>query len=402
MPRLGIAPSRLPPVKRLLIPHLAIWIVGAAVVRIGLIPPETCPPVDAGQIETAIRDAGQWIARGIDETGRYTYGYQRDLDRINLGYNSARHAGTTTALFLLAAGGDDTYVDVADDALDYVFERLTVRNEWTGFTDPSGDVALGANSLFVAALAQRRLATGDPRHDELMRAVGRFIVSQEVADGQMLAWWDDVSERPIPGVYGQFATGEAAWALALLHRLFPDEGWDAVSLRILGYLAGERVRAEGYTTRVPDHWAAYALAELGPGLLDEDLVAYARRLAGYFATRIRFESQRTGEGINLLVRWYPGTPSGVGTAGEGLGALFRLAGVDARLADLRAGMADTLGCLAGMMVERQARAAEAAGFARPDLVEGAWFYRGYTQVDDQQHVIAALHQSLPALEEAQT
>ncbi len=385
--------------KRLLIPHLAIWLVGGAIVRIGLVPPETCPPVDPTRVEAAIRHAADWIGRGIDDTGRYTYGYQRDMDRVNRGYNTARHAGTTTALFLLAAGGDDTYVKVADAALGYVFERLTVRDDWTAFTDPSGDVALGANSLFVAALAQRRIATGDPRHDELMQAVGRFIASQEEADGKMLAWWDDGSGAPIPGVYGQFATGEAAWALALLHRLFPGEGWDAVSLRVLRYLATDRVRAEGYTTRVPDHWAAYALAELGPGLLDDELITYARRLAGYFATRIRFESQRTGEGINLMVRWHPGTPSGVGTAGEGLGALFRLAGVDPRLGDLRAGMADTLGCLAGMMVERQQSAADATGFSRPDLVQGAWFYRGYTQVDDQQHVIAALYQSLPAIDE---
>ena len=107
-----------------------------------------------------------------------------------------------------------------------------------------------------------------------------------------------------------------------------------------------------------------------------------------------------GFGVNLLVRWYPGPPSGLGTAGEGMAALWRLAGVDSRLDDMRPGMVDDLGCMAGMAVDRQFDAAAAAVYPRPELVEGAWFYRNYSQIDDQQHTIAALLEILPALEQA--
>ena len=51
-----------------------------------------------------------------------------------------------------------------------------------------------------------------------------------------------------------------------------------------------------------------------------------------------------------------------------------------------------------MMVSRQVTAAQAGAFGRPDLARGAWFYRGYTQMDDQQHVISALLSALPVIE----
>ena len=114
--------------------------------------------------------------------------------------------------------------------------------------------------------------------------------------------------------------------------------------------------------------------------------------------RLRFEAQRRGTGINLGVRWVPGPPAGVGTAGEGMAAIWRLAQEDPRLADLVPNVEDRLACFAGMMVERQATAAEAAGYSRPGLVQGAWFYRGYVQMDDVQHVMAGLAASLPVLE----
>ncbi|MFQ5554066.1 MAG: hypothetical protein ACE5GC_01685 [Acidimicrobiia bacterium] len=386
--------------KRLLIPHLAIWLIGGAIVRIGLVPAEVCPPVTEAQVVNAVGEAGGWIARGIADSGRYTYGYFADVDRINPSYNAARHAGTTTALFQLAASGDGRFLPVAESGLRYMLDRLVVRENWTAFTEGI-DVRLGANGLFLAALAQRRLATGDRTHDVLMRSVGRFIIGQQEPDGRMHSEWDGRTGSPVPGVYGQFATGEASWALALLHRAFPDEGWADAALLTARYLAGQRDRVEGHFTRVPDHWAAYTLAELGRELLDETLIRYARTLAGFFATRIRFESQRTGEGINLLVRWFPGTPAGIGTAGEGMGALYRLAASDPRLDDLREGMTDTLTCMAGMMVDRQTLGEEAGTAARPDLARGAWFYRGYSQVDDQQHVISALHQARAAVLESE-
>ena len=43
-------------------------------------------------------------------------------------------------------------------------------------------------------------------------------------------------------------------------------------------------------------------------------------------------------------------------------------------------------------------AASAAAWPRPELVAGAWFYRGYTQMDDEQHVLSGLLSAIPVLE----
>jgi hypothetical protein len=133
--------------------------------------------------------------------------------------------------------------------------------------------------------------------------------------------------------------------------------------------------------RPSDHWAAYGLATLAPAGLSEAEVDYARLLSGYFGFLVRLESQRVGRALN------PFSESGasLGTVGEGTTALWRLAGEEPRLADLRDDLGERSACLAGILVERQAAPSS------PDPRErGAWFADGYTQMDDQQHAVAAL------------
>lgn len=386
--------------RRLFVPHLALWVLGAAALRVAVVPAEICPDVTAAGVRTAAVAAGDWLERGMGEDGRYLYGYDRASDSINDDYNIVRHGGTTMALYQLAAAVDDRFLPAAEAGLGWMLDRVFETGpEASAVAAPGRDAQLGTTAFVIVALTQRRALTGDKSHDGLMRRLGNFVLGQRDGTGGLLAFWNRVTKSPVPDLYGPFATGEALWALAELDRALPGEGWAEAAVPSLRYLAsGERERREGYLARLPDHWAAYALEALDPQLLDDDLVAYARRLAGYFSMRLRFESQRTGEGVNLWVRWYPGPPAGVGTAGEAMGALYELAGRDERLADLREGMADRLTCMAGFMVERQINPVEAATDPRPALTEGAWFYRDYTQVDGQQHVISALIGALRALE----
>ncbi len=386
---------------RLLFPHLALWVLGAAVVRIGLIPPESCPPATAADVRIAITEASDWLARGLDGEGRYVYGYFRDEDVVSAQYNLVRHAGAVYSLYRVQSAGEGDTLAAADAGLGFILDRLVPAGDGVAFGLRGQRVELGANGLFLVALAERRAATGDPRYDGLMRDVARFIAGQQEPNGAMRGFWDPET-GPVPGVYGIFATGEAMWGLVRLHQAFPEEGWGEPALHTARYLANDRDRLEGEVTMYPDHWAAYGMADLAAAgiRLDADLVHYARRLAGFFSVRTRFESQRTGHGLNLLVRGWPGPPAGVGTAGEGAAALWRLAGADPRLADILPGLEDDLRCMAGMSVARQVSPAEAAGYARPGLVRGAWFYRDYSQVDDQQHTIAALVDLLPILDRA--
>jgi len=377
-------------VRRRLAIHLSILIVVLAVVRIAVVPAEVCPPATAADARRSIDAATAWLVRNVQPDGRYLYGYHRDTGTVDPGYNEVRHAAIVMVLYqAYLATGESDLLTAADAGLDRALGRLFDHGDWIAWSP--GETTSGGNALLLSGLVFRRQAVADPSHDELMRGIGRFLLAMQLPDGSIASDWRG---GPV-GNYAQYSTGEAAWALALLDQVFPGEGWAEAAARTVDYMAEDRDRAEGRFSRLPDHWAAHALADLRPDLLTDSRVAYARQLAGYFSIRMRFESQRLGTGINLWVRWYPGTPAGYGTAGEGMGALRRLAS-DPRLEDLAAGMDDRISCAAGIMVDRQVKPGEAIRDA--GLEDGAWFYRGYSQMDDQQHTITSLLEALPVLD----
>ncbi len=215
-------------------------------------------------IEAAAVGAASWIERNQREDGRYLYEYDRDADRVLPGYNIVRHAGVTMSLYQLARAGHTEVLDAADAGLDVMLDDLVPAGGGRAFTEPGASQArLGASALMAAALAQRRDATGDDRYDRELRALGRFMEGQISTGGQMLALFDLQADVPVPGETSRYATGEAAWAFAQLHNLFPDEGWDVPARRVVDYLATARDEVEGLV--IPpwaDQWAAYALGEM--------------------------------------------------------------------------------------------------------------------------------------------
>lgn len=384
--------------KRRLALHLSIWVLGAAVIRVAAVPAEVCPAVDAAGVRLSIDEAVAWVERNIRPDGRYLYGYDRGIGEVNTGYNTARHSGVLMALYQVHAHtGSGTALAAADAGLAHAIQDLIDHEGFMAWS-PGGDVPTGANALLLAGLNIRRAATGDTGHDELMLGLARFLLNQHQPDGRIWAHWSPATREP-RRTLGPFATGEASWALALTAKVFPEEGFAEAAATTVDYLASvERSRIEGRIARLPDHWAAYTLSSLPSELLTSDRVDYARHLAGFFGVRLRFESQRRGDGINLLVRWFPGPPAGVGTAGEGLGALWRLSEREPGLSDLRQNMEDRILCTAGFMARRQVDATEAQRWPDPTLAQGAWFYRGYTQMDDQQHVLSTLLSALQVIE----
>jgi hypothetical protein len=192
-----------------------------------------------------------------------------------------------------------------------------------------------------------------------------------------------------------FFTGEILWALARLHAEFPDGGWDVPARRVSTYLATERDDAERRLPPVSDHWGAYAWDEIAawPAPLTDDELAYAERQAGLFGLQVRYESQRRESGLARLTRGPHALPAGLGTVGEGLGGIRRLAGREPHLDVDHEDLDDRLTCVAGMLTERQTHSDD------PRL-DGAWFRADdVTQLDDQQHAVSALLAALPVLED---
>jgi len=386
-------------VRRLLI-YAGVFVLGALVLRVAVVPAEVCPSLSAAEARSAIAEAAGWLERGARPGGRYTYGYDRETDLVSEDYNITRHAGVMMGLYRLAAEtGDEEALAAAEHGLPFVHANLVRHDDWTAFAEPGQDAQLGASALVAAALVQRRLATGDTGEDDLLHELSRFLLAQQQADGSVLGTWSLESERPLPGEYAKFGTGQTLWVFALMDGLFPDEGWDEPARRLARFVATRRDDVEGYFLTFPDHWAAYGLAQLGPEGLGEPEIAYARRLAGIFGLNSRLESQSGGTGLRRLMRGEPASGAGLGTVTEGLAQLWRLSLADPRLGDLTDDLERRLRCTAGRTVDRQIDRVEAEAAPRPLLARGAWFTEaGYTQMDHQRHPLSGLLAALPLLE----
>lgn len=379
--------------RRVLLSTAVVWLVGFGTLRLSLLAPESCPRVDDDRALEAATAAAEWIEAGQQADGRYLYEYDRSDAEARPGYNIVRHAGVTMSLYQLAAArdGDDTeLLAAADTGLEYMLDRLEPAGDGRALVDRgSSEARLGAGALMAAALAARRDATGDPRYDRELRALGRYMTGQIEPSGRALDAYDLVEDAPLPDQTSRYSAGEAGWAIARLNTLFPDEGWDAPARRVADYLATARDKAEGMDFAPwPDQWAAYLLSELAPSGLNSDQVTYARALAGRFGMLIRSESQKSSWPVPVVDPKARG--AGLGVWVEGLGSLTRVAAVDDRLADLRPALEDRLNCGAGLLAERQVSAQKADDYDQPDLVQGAWFRDGLTRMDDQQHALSGL------------
>jgi small neutral amino acid transporter SnatA (MarC family) len=358
-------------------------------------PPEHCPTVTTAQMRTSAQSAVDWFARNQHADGSWLYLYDADTDRTTPEYNVVRHAGAVMGLYQAAAAGMPRALSTADRGTAWTLDRLTTRDDWTTVF-LGGEIPTGATALLVAGLDIRREATGDRRYDTLLRRLARFLVAQTQPSGAVLASYDPIHDRPVPGEYSKYYTGEAYWALARLHRTFPREGWGEVADRIGAYLATKRDHMEHHWPPIEDHWAAYGLSETvrfperGRPPLTADELGYARSQAELFGAETRWISERFAPWGAIVRGPHKPRGGGYGVMDEGLAGLWRTAVADPRLADLGGPLAERATCMAGLAIAAQSDAADAAGAPNPSRVEGAWFRDGETRMDDQQHALAGL------------
>jgi small neutral amino acid transporter SnatA (MarC family) len=363
-------------------------------------PPERCPSVTPGELQSSAQAAVGWFVRNQNADGSWLYLYDADTGSTPAEYNPVRHAGVTMGLYQAAAAGLPGAMRSADRGTEWALDGLLERSGWAALA-ADGEVETGATALLVAGLEIRREATGDTRYDGLLGRLGRFLLAQTEPSGAVLASYDPARAAPVAGKHSKYFTGEAYWALARLHRAFPGEGWGEAADRIGAYLATSRDEVEDHWPPIPDHWAAYGMAETvefaerGGLPLTKHEVDYARRQAELFGVQARWLSQRYGPWGALVRAGYEPRGGWYGVIGEALTGWWLTAREEPRLADLRDPVAERAVCIAGLAVSAQSDRADAASYARPGRVEGAWLRDGETRMDDQQHALAALLRTIP-------
>lgn len=352
--------------------------------------PEGCTRPSDDELTSAAQLAVDWFGANLRADGRFVYRYDRDRATEEAGYNDTRHAGVMWSLWQAESAGIEGAGAVAERAYGYVEQRIrpTVLGPafGTGTTVDSG-----STGLLVAALDERRLATGATDLDPLLIDLGHTLVGAVGADGSVSA---SIHVDDGPGdTRSPFFTGEVMWALARLHLTFPDEGFAEPARRIRRYLVHDRDRVESPWPPVSDHWAAYGFETMDrwpdPPLISDAEEEWRSRQLGLFSLQVRYESQRRG-GITMLTRGPIALAAGVGTLGEGIGShLLQLDRNNERASD-RAALVERADCAAGLLVSRQVDAEAAGDDPEPQRTLGAWFRRGDTQMDDQQHALSAL------------
>jgi small neutral amino acid transporter SnatA (MarC family) len=369
-------------------------------------PPERCPSVSADELRRSAQATVDWFVRNQGTDGTWLYLYDAEGDSTPSEYNEVRHAGVTMGLYQAAAAGLPGALSSADRGTEWALDRLLERDDWAALVF-DGRVATGSSALLAAGLAIRREATGDSRYDDVLRRLGRFLLAQTEPSGAVLAEYDPTSGAPVAGEYSKYYTGEAYWALARLHRAFPDQDWGEAADRIGAYLATSRDEVEDYWPPIPDHWAAYGQAETVEFPerrrlpLTEHEVDYARRQAELFGFQARWLGQLFGPWGRLVRGSYEPRGGWYGVVGEALTGWWLTAQEEPRLADLREPVAERATCVAGLAVSEQSGGEDAASAARPERVDGAWFVDGETRMDDQQHALAGLLRTIPIVEAAE-
>ncbi len=368
-------------------------------------PPPPCDVATEPELLETVDASADWMARALRDDSRFWYEYDRTTDVFSTGYSDVRHGGVLMSLSQVAASGDASVLPTIDGGLLYVLDNLVVADGRSAFGGPRPGTELGATALTVAALVHLRIATDDDGHDDLLRAMGRYMQSLLRDDGGMWYGTTGPDLEPTVGRTSTFYTGEAFWALGLLANEFPDEGWDDSARSVGHYLATARdAEEEIENPPLADQWAAYGFAEMRSwGHLEEPELSYVRSLIDAYHRRVERElgreASRVGDGTgepDETVKQSRG--AAFGTSVEALGSLWRLSTVDPGLSDLEPQLRADLLCGAGILVARQYDTDRSAGYARPDVVEGAWYFEDITRMDDQQHAMSGVLRAVDALD----
>jgi hypothetical protein len=322
--------------------------------------------------------AARFLARGVDERGRFRYLVDAPTNRTLAGYDWPRHAGATYFLAQAAGLAQDPELRSAslraagylrDEAMVVCGEHRCIGGERI--------VDVGSTALAVIAFAQIAQTKLDPAYSAIVPELTAFLRAQQRPDGDFMHEYDRSARRPID-VQLLYYTGEAALALSRANSLLNDpHDLDAAS-RALAYLVGPGWSFFGSRYYFgEEHWTCQVMDDLWRRAPDLRALDFCLRWQAY-NRKLQYADHETpydadgayGFGPLVTPRLTP-----VGSRCEaGIATLdaARRAGHGARAS------ADELTALEGQMrrslavlLRHQLRPGARHLFAAPDAVEGA-------------------------------
>ena len=234
----------------------------------------------------AVRDgalaAARFLARGVDDQGRFRYMVDAPTNRTLPGYDWPRHAGATYFLAQAAAlSGDRDVGGAALRAAGWLRDHAMAD---CGPHKCIGDdrvVDVGSTALGVIAFVEIARAGLDARYANLVRPLTAFLRAQQRADGEFMHEYDRDASRPID-IQLLYYSGEAALALSRAASLTGDAADRDAASRALAHLVGPGWSFFGSRYYFgEEHWTCQAMEDLWDAAPDPRALDFCLRWQAY-------------------------------------------------------------------------------------------------------------------------
>lgn len=335
--------------------------------------------LDPGTVKASVHEAASYLARNVDDAGRYRYLVDAIKDLPLGGYSWPRHAGTTYFLAQAAALFDDPAIRFAclraaarlrDDMMQPCGAQRCIAE------GPDADVGSAALALVAFAEIVRTGADASYRRPAVELAL--FLRSQQRPDGELMHEFDREKGKPVD-VQHLYFTGEAALALSRAHRITGDPEDLRAASRALSRLSGSGWSFFGSRYYFSEeHWTCQAMADLWDRAPDQEALAFCLRWHEYQRSLQRTDGDSAfdadgsfGFGPFVTPRVTPASSRGE-AAGAALEVLTRDARARGEHAHEIALLEDELRRAIAFVARAQLRPGPSHLFARPDRVQGAF------------------------------
>ena len=247
-------------------------------------PPRVVTP--ASMTEDDVRagavNAARFLARGVDEKGRFRYMVDAPSNKTLPGYDWPRHAGATYFLAQAAAlTGDPELKAAALRAAGWLRGHATLRCGHNHCIGDDETVDVGSTALTVIAFVEIARSKLDPGYAAAVPELAEFLRSQQRADGDLMHQYDRAARRPID-VQFLYYTGEAALALSRASALTGNVEDRQAASRAVARLAGPGWTFFGSRYYFgEEHWTCQAMEDLWDVAPDRQALDFCLRWQEY-------------------------------------------------------------------------------------------------------------------------
>lgn len=187
------------------------------------------PRLDDDSLKAAAVANADYLARIVDDQGKFTYIYYPNEDEKDSGYGFVRHAGSVFGLFEAYNHlGDEKYLEAGRRALSYLLKLVEIPEEapHIAIIRERNRSVLGINALALMAYAvlPDDLMSDEDREyrDKLGESILYYRMPQK---GYFYTSFRQALEKKAPKEQSRYYPGEAMLALVRLYEKTGDKKW---------------------------------------------------------------------------------------------------------------------------------------------------------------------------------